>query len=157
MSSITGPDGTVVQRYKDTPWKTPLTAAQAAQIVPLMHSVVTNGTAADVGFLPQDDVAAKTGTAQIGNNLTNDTDDWMIAFAPADDPTIALAVSVPYQAYSATGAVIAGPIMKCMIEATLAFQTGLPITGTATTCPTPPGFTPTTTSTSTTTTTKPAG
>jgi peptidoglycan glycosyltransferase len=156
MSYITGPDGAVVQRYKDSAWKTPLTAAQAAQIVPLMHSVVTNGTAAGVGFLAQDDVAAKTGTAQIGNNLTNDTDDWMIAFAPASDPTIAIAVSVPYQAYSATGAVIAGPIMKCMIEGALALQAGLPLTGTSTTCPTPAGFTPTTTTT-TTTTTKPAG
>jgi peptidoglycan glycosyltransferase len=157
MDYITGPDGAVVQRYKDSTWKTPLTAAQASQIVPLMHSVVTNGTAALVGFLPQDDVAAKTGTAQIGNNLTNDTDDWMIAFAPASDPTIAVAVSVPYQAYSATGAVIAGPVMKCMIEGALALQAGQPITGTSTTCPTPAGDTIASPTTSTTTTTKPAG
>ena len=33
----------------------------------------------------------------------------MIAFAPANDPTIAIAVSVPYQASSATGALISGP------------------------------------------------
>jgi peptidoglycan glycosyltransferase len=159
MSEITGPDGAVVQRYKDTPWKTPLTAAQAGQIVPLMHDVVTEGTAAEVGFLPQDDVAAKTGTAQVGSILTNDTDDWMIAFAPANNPTIAIAVSVPFQAYSATGAQIAGPIMKCMIEGALALQAGKPITGTSTTCATPAGYTITspTTTTSTTTTTKPAG
>jgi peptidoglycan glycosyltransferase len=161
MSEITGPDGAVVQRYKDTAWKTPLTASQAAQIVPLMHAVVTSGTAYGI-FLPQDDVAAKTGTAQIGNNLTNDTDDWMIAFAPATNPTIAIAVSVPFQAYSATGATVAGPIMKCMIEGALALQAGLPATGTSTTCPTPPGDTFTTpatstTSTTTTTTAKPAG
>jgi peptidoglycan glycosyltransferase len=136
MSYITGPDGAVVQRYKDTSWKTPLTAAQAAQIVPLMHDVVADpiGTAYGV-FLPQDDVAAKTGTAQVGNNLSNDTDDWMIAFAPANNPTIAIAVSVPYQGYSSTGAVIAGPIMACMIEGALALQAGKPVTGTATTCP----------------------
>jgi peptidoglycan glycosyltransferase len=164
MSYITGPDGAVVQRYKDSAWKTPLTAAQAAQIVPLMRGVVDEpiGTAYGVNFLPQDQVAAKTGTAQVGNNLNNDTDDWMIAFAPANDPTIAIAVSVPYQAYSATGATVAGPIMKCMIEGALALQAGKPITGTSTTCATPPGDTitsPTTTTTTstTTTTTKPAG
>jgi len=67
--------------------------------------------------------------------LTNDTDDWMIAFAPATDPTVAVAVSVPYQAYNVTGAIKAGPIMKCVIEATLALQAGLPTTGTSTTCP----------------------
>jgi peptidoglycan glycosyltransferase len=100
-----------------------------------MEAVVTNGTASQVGFLPADDVAAKTGTAQVGNNLTNDTDDWMIAFAPATDPTIAVAVSVPYQAYNVTGAIVAGPIMKCVIEAALAMKAGLPATGTSTTCP----------------------
>jgi peptidoglycan glycosyltransferase len=154
MSYITGPDGAVVQRYKDSAWKTPLTPAQAAQIVPLMHAVVTSGTAYGI-FLPQDDVAAKTGTAQVGSNLTNNTDDWMIAFAPANNPTIALAVSVPAQAFSATGASVAGPIMKCMIEGALALQAGQPITGTSTTCAAPAGYTPTTTTT--TTTTKPAG
>jgi peptidoglycan glycosyltransferase len=161
MSEITGPDGSVVQRYKDSAWKTPLTAAQAAQIVPLMEGVVSEpiGTAYGVGFLPQDDVAAKTGTAQVGNNLSNDTDDWMIAFAPAKNPTIAIAVSVPFQGSSVTGALVAGPIMKCMIEGALALQAGLPATGTSTTCPTPPGdtFTTPTTSSTTTTTTKPAG
>jgi peptidoglycan glycosyltransferase len=153
MSYITGPDGTVVQRYKDSVWKTPLTAAQAAEIVPLMRGVVDEpiGTAYGVNFLPQDQVAAKTGTAQVGNNLANDTDDWMIAFAPANNPTIAIAVSVPFQGPSVTGALIAGPIMKCMIEGALALQAGKPITGTSTTCPTPAGLT-TTTPTSTTTT-----
>jgi penicillin-binding protein A len=136
MSYITAPDGSIVTRYKDHAWKTPLTPDEAAQIVPLMQAVVTSGTAAQVGFLPQDDVAAKTGTAQVGNNLTNDTDDWMIAFAPASDPTIAVAVSVPYQAFDVTGAIKAGPVMKCVIEAALAMQAGLPTTGTPTTCPT---------------------
>lgn len=149
MSYISGPDGSVIERYKDSVWKTPLTPRQAAMIVPLMHDVVTVGTASLVGFLPQDDVAAKTGTAQVGNNLANDTDDWMIAFAPANNPTIAIAVSVPFQGPSVTGAKVAGPIMKCMIEGALALQAGQPITGTSTTCPTPAGLakTPTTTTT----------
>ncbi len=153
MSYITGPDGSVVQRYKDSVWKTPLTAAQAAQIVPLMRGVVDDpiGTAYGVQFLPQDRVAAKTGTAQVGNNLNNDTDDWMIAFAPANDPTIAIAVSVPFQGHSVTGALVAGPIMKCMIEGALALQAGRPVTGTSTTCPTPAGSTPTAPATTTTT------
>jgi peptidoglycan glycosyltransferase len=135
MSSITGPDGAIIQRYKDSVWKEPLTKSQAAQIVPLMHAVVTSGTAYTVGFLAQDDVAAKTGTAQVGSVLTNDTDDWMIAFAPASDPTIAVAVSVPFQKFNVTGAIVAGPIMKCVIEAALAEQAGKPVTGTSTTCP----------------------
>ncbi|MGC1418508.1 MAG: penicillin-binding transpeptidase domain-containing protein [Acidimicrobiales bacterium] len=135
LSYVSGPDGQVVSRFKDSVWKQPLTQTQAAQIVPLMEDVAKYGTAAGI-FLPADDVAAKTGTAQVGNILTNDTDDWMIAFAPATDPVVAVAVSVPYQAFNVTGAIVAGPIMKCVIEAALAMKAGLPATGTATTCPT---------------------
>ncbi len=134
LAYVSSPDGQIVQRYKAHVWKDPLTPSQAAQIVPLMEAVVTKGTAAGVDFLPADDVAAKTGTAQVGNDLTNDTDDWMIAFAPASDPVVALAVSVPYQAFNVTGAIVAGPIMKCMIEGALALHAGQPVTGTPTTC-----------------------
>ena len=66
-------------------------------------------------------MAAKTGTAQVGVGNT-DTTDWMIAFAPASDPTVAMAVVIPQQALSATGAEVAGPVMKAMIEAALADQ-----------------------------------
>ena len=50
MSFITAPDGKIVKRYKDSVWKTPLTPAQAAYIVPLMEDVVKYGTASGVGF-----------------------------------------------------------------------------------------------------------
>jgi penicillin-binding protein A len=133
MASIVGPDGTVQSEYHDRVWKTPLTASQTAIIVPLMRGVVTHGTAAGVGFLPQDEVAAKTGTAQERNNTQ--TDDWMIAFAPASHPTVAVAVMMPYQAKSNYGATVAGPIVKCLIEGALAIQNHQPPTGTTTTCP----------------------
>jgi peptidoglycan glycosyltransferase len=130
---VTSPDGTIVKRYKDSVWKTPLTAAQAAMIVPLMQNVVKYGTASGVGFLTEDDVAAKTGTAQTGNAKKN-TDDWLIAFAPATDPTVAVAVVIPYQPTANFGATIAGPVVKCLVEGALALQAGQPPTGTATTC-----------------------
>jgi peptidoglycan glycosyltransferase len=133
MSSISSPDGAVFKRFQDSVWKRPLTSAQAAQIVPLMENVVKDGTATTVHFLAADDVAAKTGTAQTGNSLKN-TDDWMIAFAPATHPTVAVAVVMPFQAQSAYGATVAGPIVKCLIEGALALQAGLPTTGTSTTC-----------------------
>ncbi|MDE3093371.1 MAG: hypothetical protein KGL05_06890 [Acidobacteriota bacterium] len=132
MQSIVGPDGTVISKYTPTVWKQPITPAQAAVIVPLMKNVVAYGTASQVGFLPQDEVAAKTGTAQTRNNTL--TDDWMIAFAPASHPTVAVAVAMPFQGYSNYGAQVAGPIVKCLIEGALAIQAGQPSTGTATTC-----------------------
>ncbi len=132
MKFVTGPDGIVIKRYSPTPWKTPLTPAQAAQIVPLMVNVARYGTAAGI-FPAADNVAAKTGTSQVGNGAQN-TDDWMIAFAPANNPTIAVAVVMPFQVTSATGAAVAGPIIKCLVEGALALQSGLPASGTSTTC-----------------------
>ena len=136
MESITGPDGTLIKKFADSVWKKPLTAALAGIIVPLMEDVVQKsyGTAYGVGFLPQNQVAAKTGTAQTGVGNTN-TDDWMIAFAPASHPTVAVAVVMPYQAKTNYGATVAGPIVKCLIEGALAIQEHQRPTGTSTTCP----------------------
>jgi len=123
MSFITAPDGKILERYKDSVWKTPLTPTQAQVIVPLMEKVVTVGTASGVGFPAQFDVAAKTGTAQTGNVKKN-TDDWLIAFAPATNPTIAIAVVVPFQPTANFGATVAGPIVKCLVEGFFAMQAG---------------------------------
>lgn len=134
MSFVTAPDGKIVERYKDSVWKTPLTAAQANVIVPLMHEVVTNGTASGVGFPAQYDVAAKTGTAQTGNAKKN-TDDWLIAFAPASDPTIAIAVVVPYQPTANFGATVAGPIVRDLVDAFFTMHHGTTSSVTTTTVP----------------------
>jgi peptidoglycan glycosyltransferase len=133
LNYVTSPDGTIVKRYKDSVWKTPLTASQAAFIVPLMENVVKYGTALGVGFPANLDVAAKTGTAQTGN-AKQQTDDWLIAFAPATDPTVAVAVVIPYQPTANFGATIAGPVVKCLVEGALALQAGKPPSGTSTTC-----------------------
>ena len=59
----------------------------------------------------------------------------MIAFAPASNPVVAVAVVLPKQPYSAWGATVAGPVMKCVIEGALAIDAKQPPAGTATTCP----------------------
>jgi peptidoglycan glycosyltransferase len=85
-----------------------------------MQNVVKYGTAQGV-FSPADNVAAKTGTAQVGDAAKH-TDDWMIAFAPANDPTVAVAVVMPYQATQNFGATVAGPIVNCLVEDALAIE-----------------------------------
>ena len=59
----------------------------------------------------------------------------MIAFAPATNPTIAVAVVMPFQPVTTEGATVAGPIVKCLVEGALALQSGHHAYGTATTCP----------------------
>ena len=133
---VTDSHGAAVLRYKPYLWRHPLGSAEAANVSTLMQAVVTGGTASIVGFLSQDQVAAKTGTAQTSlSNVNLLTDDWMIAFAPASAPEVAVAVVVPGQTNYDFGATIAGPIVKCMIEGALAIDAHQPPTNTYTTCP----------------------
>ncbi|HEY5024641.1 MAG TPA: penicillin-binding transpeptidase domain-containing protein [Acidimicrobiales bacterium] len=121
MYEIRDSQNNLVERYQPTAWHRAASQATASALTKLMEQVVTNGTASGDGFPASWDVAAKTGTAQtgVGNTLTTD---WMIAFAPATHPTVAIAVAMPHQKVDLTGAIVAGPIVKTMIQAVLAGQ-----------------------------------
>ena len=135
LREVRDKEGNLVLRFLPSTWKVATSPETSAQISLLMRRVVTEGTAASVGFRPDNEVAAKTGTAQTNAGDVNySTDDWMIAFAPASRPTVAVAVVLPDQALSATGAEVAGPIMRCMIQGALAAALGQPVSNTATTC-----------------------
>lgn len=116
MGEITDNQGNVLERYHPHPWLHPTSPATAAQVTSMMELVTQgNGTGADI-VIPGIKVAAKTGTAQTGHHQT---DDWMVAFAPAGSPKVAVAVSVPNQSPSATGDSVAGPITLAMLKAAL--------------------------------------
>jgi peptidoglycan glycosyltransferase len=122
VAQIRDSQGSVVTTTQPTVWKQAMSQTAAAQTTALMKLVATVGTAAPSatfsGFPPSLDVAVKTGTSQTQNSA-EDTDDWMIGFAPANDPKIAVAVVVPLQPFELTGAIRAGPIMRAMLEAAL--------------------------------------
>jgi penicillin-binding protein A len=123
VQQIANNEGSQVSSTNPSPWMTAATPQAAASVTSLMQSVVTSGTADKVGFSPTLNAAVKTGTAQTGNPQA-DTDDWMIGFAPANDPKIAVAVVVPLQSFDGTGAADAGPIMKAMLNAAAALPGG---------------------------------
>ena len=116
MSSITSSQGNVVKTYQPSAYKQAAPASAAQSVTSLMESVVTSGTAAITGFPAYLCAAVKTGTAQTGLGLNHD---WMIGFAPANNPQVAIAVVVPWQPIESEGATVAGPIMKAMMEAAL--------------------------------------
>jgi penicillin-binding protein A len=113
MARVLDPKDNVVESYNPTRWITATSSQTAQSITSLMEGVVTSGTAKGI-FPASWDVAAKTGTAQDGTGNTS-TDDWMIAFAPASHPIVAIAVLVPHQTLSATGASVAGPIVRTVL------------------------------------------
>jgi penicillin-binding protein A len=115
MSSITDSLGNQVTTYTPTAMPRSVSAATAQQVTSLMEGVATGGTAAGV-FPTYLCAAVKTGTAQTGLGVNHD---WMIGFAPANNPQIAVAVVVPYQYIGTDGAQVAGPIVRAVMEAAL--------------------------------------
>jgi peptidoglycan glycosyltransferase len=83
-----------------------------------MILAVNEGTAAP-GALPGVQIAAKTGSAEPGGNQS--THAWYIAFAPADDPVIAVAVLVEN---GGTGGGAAAPIAKAVMGKALELKEG---------------------------------
>ena len=75
-----------------------------------MRDVVTSGTARLVD-IPGLNVCGKTGTAQVKKGMKDQS--WFIAFAPMDNPTIAICVSVEGGGFGAT---TAAPIVRKMLE-----------------------------------------
>ncbi len=121
MESIRDSQGNPVTTYTPKPWLTATNPLTATAVTSLMQAVVNSpiGTAAGVGFPASWNVAAKTGTAETGPG-GSETNDWMIAFAPANDPKVAVAVAVPNQPGSDTGATVSGPPMKAILGDALA-------------------------------------
>ncbi|MFI5100374.1 MAG: peptidoglycan D,D-transpeptidase FtsI family protein [Actinomycetes bacterium] len=121
MKEIRDSDGNPVTTYQAKPWLSATSPASADQIKTFMVSVVTSGTGTAVA-LPGVQVAAKTGTAEVDAVHTNA---WMIAFAPADNPTIAVAVVLPGLigvGNEVTGGVQAAPIARAVIAADLGIK-----------------------------------
>ena len=126
MSQVRDYQDQIVKNYVPKLWKQATSAATASQVTQLMVGVVKNGTAQGIA-IPGVEIAAKTGTAQTNlaasSNLSlSGSDNWMVAFAPAQSPKIAIAVVVPSQkglSSNSTGAQYAGPVVKSMIQTAL--------------------------------------
>lgn len=75
-----------------------------------MRRVVTEGSGRFYANLPDIEVAGKTGTAQ---NPHGENHGWFIAFAPAENPQIAVAVLMENSGF---GSISAAPIASLLIE-----------------------------------------
>jgi peptidoglycan glycosyltransferase len=108
----------LVRRIDDQEWKTAMSATSAQALNSMMISVVDrgSGTSARIAGIS---VAGKTGTAQADGGPPHA---WFIAFAPANDPKIAVAVLVERGGSlgnEATGGAVAAPIAARMIRVAL--------------------------------------
>jgi peptidoglycan glycosyltransferase len=104
---------------KATPYSVALSPQDDAIVKSFMVAVVAGGTGT-AGQVPGVTVGGKTGTAQTGED--NPPHAWFIAFAPAEDPVVAVAVVVENGGSlgsEATGGQVAAPVAREVIQAVL--------------------------------------
>ena len=126
IDTVTDSGGEVLDRTEPRPWKQPLSPADAAAMQSMMEAVVTDGTAARAA-VPGVRVAAKTGTAQVPGSENNHA--WIVAFAPVEAPTVAVAVLVEESEGAddnQTGGRVAAPIAADVMAAALAAAASAP-------------------------------
>lgn len=117
MADVVDDSGEVIDRFEPSVWKTATTPDVAATLRDAMVAVVADGTATRLA-VPGVPTAGKTGTAQLGNGLSHA---WVIGFAPADAPRVAVAVILEAQegASEQTGGRVAAPIGQAVLAAAL--------------------------------------
>jgi peptidoglycan glycosyltransferase len=113
VQKIVSPGGGVLLRRHPDKLGQAIKPQTAGELASMMEAVVTGGTgtAAQISGLR---VAGKTGTAETG--VPNRYNAWFIAFAPADNPKVAVAVVVENGGF---GGRSAAPIAKALMQAIL--------------------------------------
>lgn len=127
LNQVIDDDGNVVETYKPHSWKQAISGDAASTMRDAMVQVVQQGTAT-VLQIPGQVVGAKTGTADNASTPPT-TNTWMVAWAgpPGAPPELVVAVVVPFvKGYGSdrvgagnTGAEVAGPIAKALLQAAL--------------------------------------
>ena len=116
VQAVLDPAGGVVQRMTPETLGRAVSSQNAAELTAMMVSVVRSGTGT-AAQIPGVEVAGKTGTAQGAEGALPTL--WFIAFAPADNPKIAVAVVVEEGGglgAEAAGGLIAAPMARQIIQ-----------------------------------------
>jgi len=125
-------DGQIVEQKQPTSVRQVVSQSTANQMTNILEQVVSNGTG-NTASIPGIRVAGKTGTAQkvdpkTGGYSTTDFIASFAAYAPAEDPKIAVLVIIdtPKTEDGHQGGTLAGPRAKAIIEGALQYY-GLPV------------------------------
>ena len=118
VQGVRSSTGTVLETASPALWTTATSPATAQTLNVMMQQVVNAGTGT-AAALSGNQVAGKTGTAQRGSSNVA----CFIAFAPASDPRVAVAVTIENTQF--TGGDVAAPLAAQVIRTALA-QPALP-------------------------------
>jgi peptidoglycan glycosyltransferase len=113
VESIADPAGRALSVAHPKPWKTACDPGTAGAVRDMMVAAVRSGSGRRAA-IPGVTVAGKTGTAEVGKNVP--THAWFIAFAPAEDPRVAIAIVLEN---AGVGGQVAAPAAKPVLETAL--------------------------------------
>jgi penicillin-binding protein A len=115
---VVNSDGVTVKTISPSVYAQVMSARTAQGLTQMMTKVVEEGTGTAVQ-LSGISVAGKTGTASIGAPGSNLTQPSFVAFAPADNPRVAIDVTVD-ESQGGFGGTVAAPIAKAVLQTLLA-------------------------------------
>jgi peptidoglycan glycosyltransferase len=104
-------DGRTVDRIEPEELSQVMTPDTASQVGAMMGQVVKEGTGT-AAALEGIEVGGKTGTAEVDHGCPNQL--WFIAFAPLQDPRVAIAATV--ECGTGFGGTVAAPIAKAVMQ-----------------------------------------
>ena len=119
VERVVAKDGRVTDRREPGLQSRVMSPKAAGQLGDMMKNVVKEGTGT-AAALSGVEVAGKTGTAETGQF----NQPWFIAFAPADKPKMAIAVTLEKQPSGATGGQTAAPLAKGVLQTLLGSEAG---------------------------------
>ena len=111
VTKVVNPDGVTKDTVSPSEESTVMKQSTAQAVTAMMEQVVKAGTAT-AAQIPGVTVAGKTGTAEVANGTSNQA--WFIAFAPAEHPRVAIAVTV--ERTQGEGGTVAAPMAKQILQ-----------------------------------------
>ena len=120
VEQVTDPDGRVTDKLSPKVASTVISPQTATELTDMMTHVTQDpqGTAAGLTVSGGAPFAGKTGTAEIGDPADGINQPWFIAFAPTDNPQVAVAATIE-RCQGCFGAEVAGPVATQVIDSLL--------------------------------------
>ncbi len=116
---VVDPDGRTVTTFTPSVYHQVMSNKTASEVNQMMRTVVDEGTGTPARLGGGITFAGKTGTASIGATGSGLTQPWFIGFAPADNPKVAVAVTIE-KTQGEFGGQVAAPIARDIVQTLLA-------------------------------------
>jgi penicillin-binding protein A len=117
-SKVVNVDGQTVRTIDPTVMSQVMSPQTASAVNLMMRNVVDEGTGTPAKLGSGIAFAGKTGTASIGATGSGLTQPWFIGFAPADNPKVAVAVTIE-KTQGQFGGQVAAPIARDIVQTLL--------------------------------------